>query len=303
VPGPLVSAAWLKTHYPQVRVLDGSWYMPNEKQDPHANFFKQRLPGARFFDLEACTNKEGDNADLPHMLPSAEQLSAYLRKLGVSPSDCIVVYDGKGIFSAPRIRFTLRHFGVDNVAVLEGGLKGWIAEGGDTESGEPKADDNGAAAGAIGAASSASALSAQPGVVRSMADVRANMTAASKAFDVVDARSKGRFDGTDPEPRPGLPSGHIEGARSVPFTSLLQTDARSGASVYLPPAELEKVFVSAGVDPRSERPLVASCGSGVTACVVLMGLELVGRKNNVGLYDGSWTEWALRKQPISTNKQ
>jgi thiosulfate/3-mercaptopyruvate sulfurtransferase len=273
--------------------------MPAEKQDPHANYLKQHLPGACFFDLEACTSKVGEHADLPHMLPSANQLASYLRELRIDPRDCIVVYDGKGIFSAPRIRFTLRHFGVDNVAVLEGGLKAWIAEGGETESGEVKDSSH------VSAAPAASAISLSPeaGVVQSMASVRDNSVSSSPSFALVDARSKGRFEGTEPEPRPGLPSGHVEGARNVPFTSLLTADKRSGASVFLPPEELEKVFAAAQVDPRSAQPIVASCGSGVTACVVLMGLELVGRKTNVGLYDGSWTEWALRGNPIVTIKK
>lgn len=265
--------------------------MPNEKQDGRANFLAAHLPSARFFDLEACTSKEGANADLPHMLPSAAQLSSYLASLGVNPSDAMVLYDGKGIFSAPRIRFTLNHFGMDNVAILEGGIKAWKAQGGELESGEPKPVD------AAAAAAAPAALVEAAGVVRSMADVAANVS--KPQFQLVDARSAGRFAGSDPEPRPDIPSGHVAGAKNVPFMNLLATDEKSGATVLRPVAELESVFASCGVDPRSSKPLVASCGSGVTACVVLLGLEVCGRKDNVGLYDGSWTEWALRKNPIT----
>ena len=157
------------------------------------------------------------------MLPSAQQLSAYLASLGISPSDCVVVYDGMGVWSAPRIRLTLRHFGVDNVAVLEGGIKAWMAEGGHVESGEPAPVPS-----VVVAAAAAVPLQPKSGFVRSMADVAANVS--KKEFVVVDARSRGRFDGTEPEPRPDIPSGHIEGAKSVPFMSLLETDEKTGAS-------------------------------------------------------------------------
>ena len=231
VPGPIVSVQWLKANYSQVKVLDGSWYMPNEKQDGRANFLAAHLPSARFFDLEACTSKEGSNADLPHMLPSGAQLSSYLASLAVSPSDAVVVYDGKGIFSAPRIRFTLNHFGMDNVAILEGGIKAWKAQGGELESGESKAVEAAAAATASSSAAAAGApapLVAAPGVVRSMADVASNVSKAQ--FQLVDARSAGRFAGSDPEPRPDIPSGHVAGANNVPFMHLLTTDEKSGAS-------------------------------------------------------------------------
>ena len=296
VPGPVVSPSWLRSNYPSVTVLDGSWYMPNEHQDPASNFSKAHLPGARFFDLEACTSKEGSNADLPHMMPSAEQLSAYLSKLGIrSMDEAVVVYDGKGIFSAPRIRFTLRHFGLDNVAVLEGGIKAWVQEGGKTETGSVEAANPTVAAPPL-------PLRARAGEIHTMSEVSLNSCSDAPTFQLVDARTAGRFNGTEPEPRPGLSSGHVAGAKNVPVMNLLRTDAASGATVFKPVPELSAAFRQAGVDPASPQRIVASCGSGVTACVVLLGLELAGRKDNVGMYDGSWTEWALRGNKIETNK-
>lgn len=300
VPGPLVSVDWLKQHLNQVRVVDGSWYMPNEKQDPHANFLKERIPGAVFFDLEACTSKEGANANLPHMLPSKEQFARYMSELGLKREDAIVLYDGKGIFSAPRIRLTLNHFGADNVAILDGGLKEWLAAGEKTESGPSSSTSSSSSS---SQSTSFEARDPPQGFVRDIATVRANSESNAPSFQLVDARSQGRFDGIEPEPRPGLPSGHIEGAISVPFTALLETKP-SGATAMKSVKELWSVFNSRGVDPESLQPIVASCGSGVTACVVLLGLELCGRKQNVGLYDGSWTEWALNpNNKIITNKK
>lgn len=298
VPGPIVSVDWLKSNYSHVKVVDGSWYMPSERQDAHANFIAARLPSARFFDLEACTSKEGSNVDLPHMLPSATQLSSYLSTLDLSSSsDAIVVYDGKGIFSAPRIRFTLNHFGMNNVAILEGGIKEWKAQGGEIETGQPKNIEGTNAAGTA-ATSATLPLTPTPDVIHSMSSIVSNIS--TPVFQLVDARSAGRFAGSDPEPRADIPSGHVAGAINVPFTSLLRTDEKSGATVLRPVTELESVFASCGVNPHdSSKRLVASCGSGVTACVVLLGLEMCGRKTNVGLYDGSWTEYALRKNTIT----
>lgn len=295
---PIVTVDWLKSNYAGVKTVDGSWYMPHMRQDASANFLSGRLPSAVFFDLEACTSKEGPNAQLPHMMPSKEQFAAYMGQLGLQRDDAIVVYDGLGIFSAPRIRLTMRHFGATNVAILEGGFKAWKAAGGEIESGPPTAP-------------TPSVFDAQDppsGFVRELAAVRANSVGSSAtdaAFQLVDARSKGRFDGVEPEPRPDLPSGHIAGSTNVPFTSLLESHA-SGGTVMKSPDAIQRVFESAGVDIQSPTPLVGTCGSGVTACVVLLGLELAGRSHSVGLYDGSWTEWASRgdeqQYPRCTNK-
>lgn len=302
-PSPIVSVQWLKDNYSRVRVVDGSAYMPNEKQDPWANYLKARLPNSVFFDLDACTSKEGKNAVLPHMMPSAAQFSEYMgQKLGLTADDSIVLYDGKGIFSAPRIRLTMQYYGARNVAILEGGFKAWVASGGQIESGPLKAD----AVKPVKFVVDQTAAGFEKGFIRDMATVKAESEKPKEArsFQLVDARSKGRFDGTEPEPRPELPSGHVEGAMSVPFTSLLDVDPSSGASRMKSPADLQKVFLAAGVDPATKETIVASCGSGVTACIVLLGLELAGRKKNTGLYDGSWTEWALDKSnKIVSNKK
>lgn len=295
MPSGVVSPSWLRDNYSSVRVVDASWYMPGEKRDPLGEHVACRLPSSHQFELEACCRRDGDAAGLPHMMPTKQQFGEYMSAIGLQPSDCIVLYDGKGIFSAPRIRATMRHFGVDNVAILDGGIKAWQASGGATESGpltvQPLAPDV--------AASLASGYASPPvDFIRTMSEVDANSTAASPSFVLVDARPKGRFDGADPEPRAGLPSGHIQGAVSVPFMSLLDTQKDSGATVMKSGDELVRVFAAAGVDVNSSLPIVGSCGSGVSACVALLGLELAGRSSNVGLYDGSWTEWALR-QPAS----
>lgn len=226
LPGPLVSVPWLQQHYDAVKVLDGSWYLPSEKRDPAAEYLVEHLPQARFFDLEACTSKEGNNKDLPHMLPTKVQLTQYLDELDINPRDTVIVYDGKGLFSAPRIRFTLKHFlGMEQVAILEGGLPAWKASGGKLESGKfqrpNKSKDK-------NASSSSSSLTPTDGLVRTMADVTANIN--TKQFELVDARSAGRFQGRDPEPRPDIQSGHIPNAKNVPFMNLLKNDEKSGAS-------------------------------------------------------------------------
>jgi thiosulfate/3-mercaptopyruvate sulfurtransferase len=291
VPSPLVSVAWLKEHLSQVKVIDGSLYMPNEKRDPLAEHLQGRIKGAVFFDLEKCTTKGGVNL---HALPSKEQLEEYASSLGLSRDDAMVVYDGKGIFSSPRIRFTLQHFGARNVAILEGGWKAWKEEKGEIESGEQRQVERG----------NFVASTPPADFIQTLDTVKANSESDSREFLLIDARSAGRFAGTEPEPRPDMPSGHIAGSVSVPFMSLLTTDAKTGATHMKSPPELKAAFEQQGVDPADgKRKIVASCGSGVTACVDLLGLELLGRTDNLGLYSGSWAEWAASKQKIVTAKK
>ncbi|MCK8785247.1 rhodanese-like domain-containing protein [Roseomonas sp. NAR14] len=272
--GPLVSTEWLAGELgkPDLVVFDCTFYLPTEKRDAPAEFRDAHIPGARFFDIEEIADPE---SDLPHMLPTAARFQKLVRALGVSASSRVVFYDQKGIFSVARGWWMLRLFGHDAVAVLDGGLPKWRAEGRPVESGEP--------------------APAQPGDLvadfratrlRGIGDMKAIVADGSAL--VLDARGKGRFDGTAPEPRPGLPAGHMPGAASVPFTDLLAPD-----QTLLPPAALRARFAAAGVD--GTRPVVTSCGTGVSACVLTLGLARAGLPEGA-VYDGSWTEWAGRPE-------
>jgi thiosulfate/3-mercaptopyruvate sulfurtransferase len=313
--GGVVSAAWVRDHlhHPRIKIIDASWYMPNEKIDPKALYKAERIAGAKFFDLDLCTDRSGPNAALPHMMPSRATLLAYLAAMDVQHDDCIVLYEGsKGVFASPRVRWTLQYHGIANVHLLDGGLAAWRHIGGAVEPGvdvvapQLPADDSAAASAAPSSSSSSSSASvplSRPGRIVHVDEVASNSTAAVPSFVLLDARSAGRFEGRDPEPRPGLPSGHIQGALNVPFTTLLTKDAASGATVLAPPEQLVSAFRAAGVDPHDARPIVASCGSGVTACIILLALERLQRRGSVALYDGAWTEWALNQRPIVTGKQ
>lgn len=271
LPGPLVSTAWLAAHLdaPSLVVLDASWYLPQQARDPRAEFRAARIPGARFFDLDAASDPA---TDLPHMLPSPPHFAEALGALGVEASRDVVAYDGSGIqMSAPRLWWMLRAMGHDRVAVLDGGFVKWRAEGRPVDSGHWSAPVPGAFQPAP-----------RPGLVRTRVEV-ANALADGSA-QLVDARSSARFKGEVDEPRPGLRRGHAPGARNLPFTDLV--DPATG--VYLAPDALRERLVAAGVDVS--RPIIASCGSGVTACSLALAVQLAGA-GEVAVYDGSWSEW------------
>jgi thiosulfate/3-mercaptopyruvate sulfurtransferase len=269
----LITTAWLADHLddPGVRILDASFYLPAEKIDPAAVFAQGHIPGARFFDIETIADLE---TDLPHMVPSAGRFARLMSSLGVSSTDFVVFYDQRGIFSAPRGWWMMRYFGHDAVAVLDGGLPKWQAEGRALEEGAPAAP---AAPGVFRPQLRATRL-------RGIGDMIDNL--ATGAEQVLDARAAGRFEGSAPEPRPGLPSGHIPGARSLPASELLAPD-----KTMLPPAQLRARFEAAGID--GSRPVVTSCGTGVSAAALTLGLHVAGLPEGA-LYDGSWTEWASR---------
>ena len=270
---PLVSAAWLAERLgdPNVRVVDGSWWMPAESRDPHAEYLAAHIPGAVFFDIDAIADR---TVDLPHMLPTPEAFAEVAGRLGLSRDTTVVAYDSFGVRAAARVWWTLRTMGFTDVFVLDGGLKAWRSEGRPVESGE-----------AVPAAEAVSA-DFRPALVRSLDDVSGII--ASKAAQIVDARGGARFRAEVPEPRAGLRSGHMPGACNVPFDVLLDADGRMKTA-----AEMAAIFQAAGVD--LSRPIVTTCGSGITASVLALALARLGRED-VAVYDGSWTEWGGRAE-------
>jgi thiosulfate/3-mercaptopyruvate sulfurtransferase len=266
----LVSPQWLKDRLgdPKLKVVDGSWYLPAQNRDAKAEYRAGHIPGAVFFDIDAIADP---NTDLPHMLPDAQTFAAAVGALGLSESDTIVVYDGMGLFSAPRVWWSLRAFGAKDVRVLDGGLPAWDEAGYPKEAGEatPKP-----------ARFSATFSSDH---VRDFEAVRA---ALANGETVVDARSAPRFRGELPEPRPGLPSGHMPGARNLHYGAL--SDARGR---LVPPARIRELFKQANVDLSA--PVITTCGSGITAATLLLALAAIG-KDDVAVYDGSWADWGSR---------
>lgn len=270
----LVSARWLAEQLgqPDLLVFDTTKYLPNEPRDARAEFAAAHIPGARFFDIDEVADPE---TNLPHMAPTPGRAARLLGELGISNRHRVVFYDQKGLFSAARGWWLMRLFGHERAAVLDGGLPKWREEGHATEGGAPAA----AAPQDFWADFVARRLAGIGDMKRIVADGSAL---------ILDARARGRFDGTAPEPRPGLPSGHMPGACNVPVNELLAPD-----QTMLPPERLRQIFTAAGVD--GSRPLVTTCGTGVTACVLALGLVQAGLPEPA-VYDGSWTEWAARPE-------
>ncbi|WP_425039882.1 3-mercaptopyruvate sulfurtransferase [Primorskyibacter sp. S187A] len=269
-PKTLVSTDWLASHLkdPDLRILDASWYLPDAERDARAEYDEAHIPGARFFDLEEISDAR---SALPHMAPPVEKFMSRMRRMGVGDGHQVVVYDGAGLFSAARVWWLFRLMGQENVAVLDGGLPKWLAEGRATEDMPPIVKDR------------HMTVRFQNQLVRDVTQV----SAASKlgAPQIVDARAPARFRGDAPEPREGLRAGHIPGSRNVPFSALLNEDGTMKS-----PEETRRIFESAGVDLA--KPVITSCGSGVTAAVLSLALERMG-KHDHSLYDGSWAEWGM----------
>jgi len=269
----LVTTGWLaeRLGHPRLRVVDGSMYLPASGRDAAAEYAAGHLPGAVFFDLDASSDRR---SSLPHMLPSAADFAERMSALGLDDADDIVVYDGSGAnLSAPRVWWMFRVFGHQRVAVLDGGIGKWRSEGRPVESGTPTRRRG-----------SFTARRLPGAAVRGLEEVR--KAAGAGEEQIVDMRSAGRFAATEPEPRPGLRGGHIPGSLNLPYDELVREDGT------LPPAEsLQRRIAAAGIDPSG--PIIATCGSGVSACALIHALHLLGH-DQATLYDGAWTEWGGR---------
>jgi thiosulfate/3-mercaptopyruvate sulfurtransferase len=262
-----VTPDWLKSELgkPDLVVVDGSWYLPAMKRDGRAEYHAAHIPGAVYFDIDEVKDI---NSTLPHMLPPPEVFALHMARLGISDSQRIVVYDGAGLFSAPRVWFSFKIFGVKDVFILEGGFAAWKAKGYPLQIETPVH-----APGKFKPKFAAEAVANMQRVERALKDGTA---------PVIDARPAGRFRGEEPEPRAGVASGHIPGSINVPSGSVVK-DGKLAS-----PDEIRKTFDAAGFDP--DKPVIASCGSGVSAVILWLALEAIGKKP-AAIYDGSWSEW------------
>ena len=266
----LASTDWLAEHLRDHNVVavDGSYFLPTQQRDAQAEYRGGHIPGAVFFDIEAVSDH---STDLPHMLPGPTQFGEAAGSLGIGDGDTVVVYDSVGLYSAARVWWTFRIFGAKKVYILDGGLPKWKLEGRPLEQGEVKR------------APKKFTAEMNVGAVAMLADVRMALT--DDSAQIVDARSAERFAGTAPEPRPDLRSGHMPGSFNVPFGSLIENGRLA------PRARIEAAFKNAGVD--LDKPIITSCGSGVTAAILTFALQSIGKEPK-GLYDGSWAEWGSR---------
>ncbi|MBD3785721.1 MAG: 3-mercaptopyruvate sulfurtransferase [Sphingomonadales bacterium] len=269
-PKTLVSTEWLAAHLndPDLRILDGSWFLPTMNRDGRAGYDAAHIPGARFFDIDEIADTR---SALPHMAPPVEKFISRMRAMGVGDGHQVVVYDQAGVFSAPRVWWTFRLMGKMDIAVLDGGLPKWMAEGRPTEDLPPIMRDRHIT------------VQRQANLIKDVTQV----AHASKLGDheIIDARPHGRFIGAEPEPRPGLRQGHIPGARNLPWTELVTAEGTMKS-----PEALRALFEAAGVDLT--KPAICTCGSGVSAAMLALALELIGHRNHA-VYDGAWAEWGM----------
>jgi thiosulfate/3-mercaptopyruvate sulfurtransferase len=275
----IVETDWLADHLssPDLIILDGSWHLPTENRDPKKEYLAEHIPGALFFDIDDLSDEK---SSLPHMLPSTVKFASRMKKMGIGDGARIVVYDTSGIFSAARVWWTFRAMGHRDVAVLNGGLRKWKAEGRPTEDGPP----------AKRSERHYSPLQ-NTEILRDLEDMKSLLS--KNGVQIVDARPSGRFEGKAAEPRPGLRKGHIPGSKNLPSQMLLNPDG-----TYKSPAEINKLFADIGINVA--KPVVTTCGSGVTASMLALALAVVGQ-TNAAVYDGSWAEWGQENGlPIET---
>ena len=277
-PKTLVSTEWLAAHLkdPDLRIFDASWYLPDMGRDAKAEYNQGHIPGARFFDIDEISD---GRSELPHMAPPVEKFMSRMRAMGVGDGHQVVVYDGMGLFSAARVWWLFRLMGQTNIAILDGGLPKWIADGHPLTTDAPIIRDR------------HMTVKFEGKRVRDVTDV----ARAAKLGDhsIIDARPAARFRGDAAEPREGMRSGHIPGSKNVFFKDLLNADG-----TMKPPTTLRTIFMDAGVDLR--KPVITTCGSGVTAAILSLALERIGKTDH-SLYDGSWSEWGMYADlPIAT---
>lgn len=269
-PKTLVSTEWLAAHLqdPDLRILDASWFMPDDGRDARKGYDAAHIPGARFFDIDEISDTR---SPLPHMAPPVEKFISRMRAMGVGDGHQVVVYDQAGVFSAPRVWWLFRLMGKSDIAVLDGGLPKWIAEGRETEDLPPVMRDRHIT------------VQRQASLVKDVTQV----AHAAKLGDqeIVDARAHDRFTGATPEPRPGLRSGHIPGSKNLPWQTVVTADGRLKS-----PDELRALFAEAKVD--TTKPVICTCGSGVSASILALALERIGHRD-WSVYDGSWSEWGM----------
>jgi thiosulfate/3-mercaptopyruvate sulfurtransferase len=275
----LVSTSWLAEHLdaPDVVVLDASWHLPNTGRNASHEFLNAHIPGALFFDIDELSDA---SSLYPHMLPAPEKFSSRMRKMGIGDGKKVIMYDTLGLYSAARAWWMFRVFGKNDVAILDGGFPKWKMEGRPIEDGEPTPRQE-----------RHFTARYQNMLVKDRTEVMNAVRTGQE--QLADARSPGRFAGTEPEPRPGVRSGHIPGARSVPFANLVNSDGTLKS-----PAGIDTAFIAAGVDPS--KPVICYCGSGVTAAILDFGLTVAGHERHA-VYDGSWAEWgSVHDLPIAT---
>lgn len=279
-PKTLVSTEWLAARLKDadLRILDATWFMPGSQRDAKAEFDAAHIPNARFFDIDDVSDHR---SDLPHMVPPVEKFMSRLRAMGVGDGHQVVVYDTCGLFSAARVWWLFRLMGQENIAVLDGGLKKWLAEGRAVDALPPVIRDR------------HMTVRRQPQRVKDVTQV--SSAAKLGDYEIVDARAADRFQGTVPEPRADLRSGHIPGSKNVPFGALLNADGTMKS-----PEDTRAIFTAAGVD--LDKPIITTCGSGVTAAILSLALERLGKTDH-SLYDGSWSEWgAFPTVPVATGE-